>query len=400
MLEHHPLSAEDPLGRALYGEEPILCERVEPAVLDGLAQDPAQRALLAELAPRSAVLVPLRFGDGARGLVLLATTGERALDGTDRALLGILARRVSAAYEVDRLRAEDRRTTGYFRVLSEAGRLFAESLDLQATLDAFVRLSVPELADAVALNMVDYDGVNPDRRARRRDEAHRPLLARLRDAYVVERTPRRAARLFVHDARERGDGDLDRAGPAAGAAGAGLSLEPGRAAGLARRGAGRPGLPLGAPHPRLRPLHAGAVRGAGPARRGRHRERPDVPAREAHRRRGPGGAAAQRAAAGRRLRVRRGLLAQRARRRGRRRLVRRLPAARRPGGALGRRRVRPRAARVGRDVVAPPRPARARAAAVAARPHAAGRSTRRWPATTPTPWPAPWWPCSTRRRRR
>ncbi len=78
MLERYPLRADDPLGRALAAAAPMLCERVEPAALDALAHDDRHRELLAELQPRSAVLVPLRFGDGARGLVLLASA-ERAL---------------------------------------------------------------------------------------------------------------------------------------------------------------------------------------------------------------------------------------------------------------------------------------------------------------------------------
>ena len=199
LLERYPLAPSDPLGRVLYGTEPLLCERVDPAGLTALAQDPAHRALLDELGPRSAVLVPIRFGDGARGLVALATGGERSLGPSERSVLNVLARRVGAAYEVDRLRAEDRRTARNFQVLSEAGRLFSESLDLQATLDAFVRLSVPELADAVALNIVDGDGVTRTAALDARDPEHRSLLSALRDAYVVERTPRRAAKLFVHD---------------------------------------------------------------------------------------------------------------------------------------------------------------------------------------------------------
>ncbi len=203
LLERYPLAGDDPLGRALAGDEPLLCERIDPAQLAELARGPAQRALLDQLGLRSAVLVPLRFGDGARGLIVLATGGARRLGSSERGLLGILARRVTAAYEVDRLRAEDRRTASSFRVLSEAGRLFAESLDLQTTLNAFVRLSVPELADAVALNIVDADGVTRTAALDARDAEHRSLLAELRDAYVVERTPRRAARLFVHDEREQ-----------------------------------------------------------------------------------------------------------------------------------------------------------------------------------------------------
>ncbi|HYZ17178.1 MAG TPA: SpoIIE family protein phosphatase, partial [Candidatus Acidoferrum sp.] len=202
LLERYPLRKGTPLEAAMHAEEAVLCGVIAQGTLDALAQDEQHLTFLREVAPRSAVLVPLRFGDGVRGLILVATSGERRLTTLDRTVLTILARRVAAAYEVDRLRAEDRRTTGYFRVLSEAGRLFTESFDLQRTLDAFVKLSVPELADAVAVNLVDEDGVTRTAALDVGDPAHRPLLERLRDSYVVDRAPRRAAKLFVHDDRD------------------------------------------------------------------------------------------------------------------------------------------------------------------------------------------------------
>jgi GAF domain-containing protein/anti-sigma regulatory factor (Ser/Thr protein kinase) len=205
ILERYPLVNGDPLEAAMRAEETVLCEVVTESTLDALAQDEQHRAFLREVAPRSAIIVPFQFGDGVRGLILLATSGERTLTTVDRTVLTILARRVAAAYEVDRLRAEDARATGYFRVLSEAGRLFTESLDLQRTLDAFVKLSVPELADAVAVNIVDEDGITRTAALDVGEPAHRPLLERLRDSYVVDRAPRRATRQFVHD-----DGHADR----------------------------------------------------------------------------------------------------------------------------------------------------------------------------------------------
>jgi GAF domain-containing protein/anti-sigma regulatory factor (Ser/Thr protein kinase) len=208
MLQRYPLRAGDPLVRALESDEPQLCRWIPGVALDAVAHEASHRALIAELGLRSAVLVPLRFGDGARGLVGLFTTGERVLEEADRTALTVLARRVTVAYDNDRLRAEERRTTAYFRVLSEAGRLFAESFDLQRTLGAFVRLSVPELADAVALNIVDDDGVTRTAALDVHDPRHRPLLERLRDAYVVERAPRRSARLFVHHDGERQRGEV------------------------------------------------------------------------------------------------------------------------------------------------------------------------------------------------
>src|SRR6202011_2324153 len=99
--------------------------------------------------------------------------------------------------------AGEGRALRYFRVLSEAGHLFAESFELQRTLDALVQLTVPELAHAVAINIVDDDGVTRTAALDVHDPAHRPLLERLRDAYVVERDPNRGPRVFTHDAEFR-----------------------------------------------------------------------------------------------------------------------------------------------------------------------------------------------------
>jgi serine phosphatase RsbU (regulator of sigma subunit)/anti-sigma regulatory factor (Ser/Thr protein kinase) len=208
MLQRYPLRAGDPLLRALEADEPQLWRRIPGDTLDALAHEDSHRALLAELDLRAAVLAPLRFGDGARGLVALFTTGERALDESERTALTVLARRVTVGFENDRLRADERRTTRFFRVLSEAGRLFAESFDLERTLGAFVRLSVPELADCVAVNVVDDDGVSRTAALDVHDPAQRPLLEKLRDAYVVDRMPRRTARLFVHRDGERAGGEV------------------------------------------------------------------------------------------------------------------------------------------------------------------------------------------------
>jgi serine phosphatase RsbU (regulator of sigma subunit)/anti-sigma regulatory factor (Ser/Thr protein kinase) len=208
MLRRYPLRAGDPLARALDDGEPQLWRRIPAGTLEALAHEPSQRALLEELDLRSAVLVPLRFGDGARGLVALFGTGERVLDERDRTTLSVLARRVTAGFENERLRADERRTTRFFRVLSEAGRLFAESFELERTLGAFVRLSVPELADCVAVNIVGDDGVSRTAALDVHDPAQRPLLEQLRDAYVVDRMPRRSAQLFVHRGAERAGGEV------------------------------------------------------------------------------------------------------------------------------------------------------------------------------------------------
>ena len=132
------------------------------------------------------------------------------------------------------VRPSERRETAavrYFRVLFEAGRLFAESFELQHTLDALVQLTVPELAEAVAINIVDDDGVTRTAALDVHDPAHRPLLEQLRDAYVVERDPDAdracSPRRRVSRARR---GKLDRARPLAGARRAGLPYEPRRTA--------------------------------------------------------------------------------------------------------------------------------------------------------------------------
>ncbi len=98
LLERFPFAEDDPLGRALAGGEPVLCERIDPAALAELARDDAQRGLLDRLGARSAVLVPVALGGGGRGLVMLASGGERRLGPIERSQLSILARRAAAAH--------------------------------------------------------------------------------------------------------------------------------------------------------------------------------------------------------------------------------------------------------------------------------------------------------------
>lgn len=62
------------------------------------------------------------------------------------------------------------------RVLAEAGRLLASSLDVEETLSAVVRLAVPELADACLLDVVEDDGTLRPVDAHHADPAHAATL--------------------------------------------------------------------------------------------------------------------------------------------------------------------------------------------------------------------------------
>ncbi|MGQ7295989.1 SpoIIE family protein phosphatase [Quadrisphaera sp. KR29] len=89
---------------------PVVLTRGAGAVLEAAVRSPGARAALAELAPESLVLVPLRGRYGLVGLLACYTErGRPAPDAEDVALVTDLARRGGLAIEAARLRDEQQR---------------------------------------------------------------------------------------------------------------------------------------------------------------------------------------------------------------------------------------------------------------------------------------------------
>ena len=139
----------------------------------GDARLKALRSELAETGIEAAIAVPLRVPDEVTGLLAVYPSRRRRLTANESALLTALAARLAVALqnaklheEATRYRAEledvlalERQGASQLRALYEISRSFAQSLSLEATLDAVVRAVVDLLeVDAAVLRMPDERG--------------------------------------------------------------------------------------------------------------------------------------------------------------------------------------------------------------------------------------------------
>ncbi len=101
---------------------------------------------------------PLLVEDTVIGLlsVSLPRVGEPSEE--DKFFLQALADQTAQALDRNRLRADQQRSRSQLALLAETGRLFASSLDLDATLEQVCRLLVPALADASVARVLEPGG--------------------------------------------------------------------------------------------------------------------------------------------------------------------------------------------------------------------------------------------------
>ncbi|GAB3996455.1 hypothetical protein GCM10029992_16600 [Glycomyces albus] len=103
------------------------------------------------------------FGDAAEPSVEVAmpltapATGHLALAGKAdpewRALAQLTAERVSLALQIDRMRTEEQRRSGWLTYLAEAGELLAHSLDERLTVALIPQIMVPQLGRWAAVHL-------------------------------------------------------------------------------------------------------------------------------------------------------------------------------------------------------------------------------------------------------
>ncbi len=113
----------------------------------------------------SVLTVPLALDGVVQGALSFGRAERGAYDADDRTLAESLASRAALAVQSaqryqETLAARDKAERARWQAafLSEASRLFAASLDYDATLDALIRLLVPTLADWAVVHLAQRDG--------------------------------------------------------------------------------------------------------------------------------------------------------------------------------------------------------------------------------------------------
>ena len=98
-------------GAPLETKQALVFDDINPEVLEATGQDEDQLRALREIAPRSAIVVPLLSADRVLGYLVLASSRPRRYGAHDLRLLTELARRASLAIENARLYAAAQRAT-------------------------------------------------------------------------------------------------------------------------------------------------------------------------------------------------------------------------------------------------------------------------------------------------
>jgi PAS domain S-box-containing protein len=106
-LNDGDVEARTPLERAFARGRPMLVANITPEWLDEVARTPEHRRLLKELAPRSAMVLPLAVGQRRFGIInLVSASPARRYSRRDLAYAAEFARRASLAVESARLYRE------------------------------------------------------------------------------------------------------------------------------------------------------------------------------------------------------------------------------------------------------------------------------------------------------
>ncbi|MDX6221014.1 MAG: hypothetical protein QOD91_68, partial [Frankiales bacterium] len=102
--------------------------------------------------------VPLLVDGQPIGLLAVTFPAVRDFQDEDKFFLQALADQTAQALDRTRLREDQQRSRRQLALLAETGRLFAASLDLDATLEQVCRLLVPAVADGAVARVLEPEG--------------------------------------------------------------------------------------------------------------------------------------------------------------------------------------------------------------------------------------------------
>ncbi len=168
---------EHPASVVAASGAPLLIETADDPELSRAALDEEHLELYRRLEPSSYLVVPLVARSRTIGTLSLGMgESHRRYHDEDIAFAQEVAGRIALGVENSRLYAEAGASLDRLRLLSEAGELFASSLDRERILERVSRVVVPRIADACNIYLLE------EGRLRRVAHAHaEPELERLMD---------------------------------------------------------------------------------------------------------------------------------------------------------------------------------------------------------------------------
>jgi PAS domain S-box-containing protein len=145
-----------PIARAMASCETIHVPYVDDAFIKRSVTPPARQDAWRFVDIRSIVCAPMMTSGRSIGAVTLLRTGTSVpFDAPDVKVIEEVARRAAVTIENIRLKGREERAAQDLQAFADMGASLSESLGLEATLDAAMRVIVPSRADWAYINLVD-----------------------------------------------------------------------------------------------------------------------------------------------------------------------------------------------------------------------------------------------------
>jgi PAS domain S-box-containing protein len=182
-----PFDPDAPAGPALAirtGTSQLVPD-VPPELIEETTRGrPEMRERLLEIAPRSAMAVPLLSGGRTLGAItFISAESGRRFGEDDLAAAEDLASRVATAVENALLYRDAQSARARLEILAAASETLGASLDLDRTLRSLADLTVPTLAGQCIVDLVDDGGVSRCVAAVHVDQTKTDLLRQTRELY-------------------------------------------------------------------------------------------------------------------------------------------------------------------------------------------------------------------------
>jgi PAS domain S-box-containing protein len=150
------------------------------------ARYPAMVSNFVQSGTTAFVAIPVGSGGRVLGGLSFSFAGEQRFDEGERTFLLTLGEQAAQALERARLLEAEQRLRERAEILADAGAALTQSLDLESTLDALVRLVVPRVADWCFVELLADDGRILPAAIHHRDPARVDLAKRHLERYPID----------------------------------------------------------------------------------------------------------------------------------------------------------------------------------------------------------------------
>jgi PAS domain S-box-containing protein len=213
LRERYPMDPQAPYGapNVIRLGQPELYSEISDAMLEAVAHNPEELAILRAVGYRSVMILPLRARDQTFGAIsFVLAERERYYSSADLTFAQAIADRAALAidngrlYQAAQAEIKARRQSELSQLLlAKAGTVLTAGLDYEATLQQVVRIALPEFADYTIIHMIDRADQLERSAVAHSDPAQQSLLEELQEKYPIDPKQANPLREALHGSGAR-----------------------------------------------------------------------------------------------------------------------------------------------------------------------------------------------------